>query len=304
MSLKHQLRTNMTITELIAKYLQYVKVERGLAANSITSYKQDLTKLADYLTSIQLTDVNQVTQQMIVDLLLHLETLGKSENTRIHLVTSLRKFFQYLMAMDYITVNPMQDIQLPKKQAHLPAVLSVADVELILATPKTTTPLGIRNRAMLEIMYATGLRVSEIVNLKITDLHFELGLLQTVGKGGKERVIPIGDMAMGWVANYYNNVRPTQLKDTTSAYLFLNDHGSQLTRQGIWKIIKQIVGEAGITKDVSPHTLRHSFATHILENGADLRIVQELLGHSNISTTQIYTHITDERANKMHPEAW
>lgn len=293
----------MTIAELIAKYLQYVKVERGLAANSITSYKQDLTKLADYLTSIQLTDVNQVTQQMIVDLLLHLETLGKSENTRIHLVTSLRKFFQYLMAMNYITGNPMQDIQLPKKQAHLPAVLSVADVELILATPKTTTPLGIRNRAMLEIMYATGLRVSEIVNLKITDLHFELGLLQTVGKGGKERVIPIGDLAMSWVANYYNNVRPTQLKDTASAYLFLNDHGSQLTRQGIWKIIKQIVGEAGITKDVSPHTLRHSFATHILENGADLRIVQELLGHSNISTTQIYTHITDERANKMHPEA-
>ncbi|QBO35056.1 site-specific tyrosine recombinase XerD [Periweissella cryptocerci] len=297
----------MKTTELIAEYLQYVKVERGLAANSIKSYQQDLMKFNDYLVSIKRTDLTQVDNFMIVNLLQYLEEHGNSENTRIHMVTSLRKFFQYLMKMNYITTNPMQKVSMPKKKQHLPDVLSVADVELILATPKTDTPLGVRNRAMLEVMYATGLRVSEIVNLKISDLHFELGLLQTIGKGDKERIVPIGDLAMEWVAKYYANVRPTQLKGTTSPYLFLNDHGHQLTRQGIWKIIKQIVAAAGITKDVSPHTLRHSFATHILENGADLRIVQELLGHSDISTTQIYTHITNERANavyrRTHPRA-
>lgn len=292
--------------KLVTEYLQYVRVERGLATNTITSYRQDLTKYLTYLKQQKIT-ATTVSHFEILNYLTYLNQRGSSQNSIIHMVTSLRKFYQYLIQVHVITSNPMEKVVMPKKKQHLPDVLSVADVELILATPDVKTPLGIRNRAMLEMMYATGLRVSEIVNLKISDLHFELGLLQTLGKGDKERVVPIGDLAIEWVARYYHNVRPTQLKGNESVYLFLNDHGHQLTRQGIWKIIKQIVRQAGITKDVSPHTLRHSFATHILENGADLRIVQELLGHADISTTQIYTHITNERAravfNKAHPRA-
>ena len=296
----------MNNEKLVTEYLQYVRVERGLAANTITSYHQDLTKYLKYLKQQQLT-VAKIGHFEILDYLTYLDQQGSSRNSTIHMVTSLRKFYQYLMQMQILTINPMEKVLMPKKKQHLPDVLSVADVELILATPDITTPLGIRNRAMLEMMYATGLRVSEIVNLKVSDLHFELGLLQTIGKGDKERVVPIGDLAIEWVARYYRQVRPKQLKGSENVYLFLNDHGKQLTRQGIWKIIKHIVKQAGITKDVSPHTLRHSFATHILENGADLRIVQELLGHADISTTQIYTHITNERArevfNKSHPRA-
>lgn len=297
----------MGINELIDEYLQYVKVERGLSANTITSYHQDLVKFQNYLISQKISDLKLVDNFVINQFLQFLTTQGNADNTIIHCVTSLRKFFQFLQRFEYLPINPMQQIGMPKKKQHLPDILSVQDVEKIIMTPDTSTKLGIRNRAMLEVMYATGLRVSEIVNLKVTDLHFELGLLQTIGKGNKERIVPIGDVAMQWVITYYQEVRPQQLKGQDSPILFLNDHGRQLTRQGIWKIIKHIVLLAGITKDVSPHTLRHSFATHILENGADLRIVQELLGHADISTTQIYTHITNERAKqvfkKAHPRA-
>lgn len=297
----------MEVNELIDEYLQYVKVERGLSSNTITSYHQDLVKFQNYLQQQKVTDLATLDNFFINQFLQYLTTQGNAENTIIHCVTSLRKFFQFLKRMQYIPDDPMQQVGMPKKKQHLPDILSVQDVEQILMTPDTSTRLGIRNRAMLEVMYATGLRVSEIVNLKVADLHFELGLLQTIGKGNKERIVPIGDVAMQWVLTYYQDVRAVQLKGADNPILFLNDHGRQLTRQGIWKIIKQIVLQAGITKDVSPHTLRHSFATHILENGADLRIVQELLGHADISTTQIYTHITNERAKqvfkKAHPRA-
>lgn len=297
----------MELNELIDEYLQYVKVERGLSANTITSYHQDLVKFQNYLLSQKVTDLNRVDNFFINQFLQYLTQQGNSENTVIHCVTSLRKFFQFLKRMQYIATDPMQQVGMPKKKQHLPDILSVEDVTQILMTPDTSTPLGIRNRAMLEVMYATGLRVSEIVNLKVSDLHSDIGLLQTIGKGNKERMVPIGDIAMQWIVMYYTDIRPQQLKGTDNPYLFLNDHGRQLTRQGIWKIIKNIVLQAGITKDVSPHTLRHSFATHILENGADLRIVQELLGHADISTTQIYTHITSEHVKeifkKAHPRA-
>lgn len=297
----------MEINELVDEYLQYVKVERGLSANTITSYHQDLVKFQNYLQSQKITDLNTIDNFLINQFLQYLTTQGNSENTIIHCVTSLRKFFQFLKRMQYVNDDPMQQVGMPKKKQHLPDILSVEDVTKIIMTPDTTKPLGIRNRAMLEVMYATGLRVSEIVNLKVSDLHSDIGLLQMVGKGNKERMVPIGDVAMQWVVLYYTDIRPQQLKGQENPYIFLNDHGRQLTRQGIWKIIKQIVLQAGITKDVSPHTLRHSFATHILENGADLRIVQELLGHADISTTQIYTHVTNDHVKaifkKAHPRA-
>ncbi|MBM7617077.1 integrase/recombinase XerD [Weissella uvarum] len=295
-------------TDQLADYLHYVTVERGLSANTRTSYQQDLTQLFQYLIKAKdacaLNDVDRFT---ILDFLKQLETEGKSRNSVIHMVSSLRKFFEYAYAQEMIEKNPMDQVDPPKKAQHLPAVLTVDEVDALLAVPDTNTPLGLRNRTLLEVMYATGLRVSELVNLKLDDLHLEIGLIKTLGKGDKERVIPIGDIATDWLRRYLAEGRPFLGKQQVADVIFLNDHGRQLTRQGVWKLIKQMVRQAGITKDVSPHTLRHSFATHILENGADLRIVQELLGHSDISTTQIYTHISDKRLtevyDKTHPRA-
>ncbi|WP_419153664.1 site-specific tyrosine recombinase XerD [Weissella viridescens] len=295
-------------TDQLADYLHYVTVERGLSTNTRTSYRQDLVQFFHFLmherNSMPLQDVDRFT---ILDFLKSLETSGKSRNSVIHMVSSLRKFFQYAYNNQWVTKNPMDQVDPPKKAQHLPAVLSVAEVDALLAVPDTNTPLGLRNRTMLEVMYATGLRVSELVNLKLDDLHLEIGLIQTIGKGDKERIIPIGDVAAHWLQRYLTDGRPFLGKQQTADVIFLNDHGRQLTRQGVWKLIKQMVQQAGITKDVSPHTLRHSFATHILENGADLRIVQELLGHADISTTQIYTHISDKRLtevyDKSHPRA-
>jgi len=202
----------------------------------------------------------------------------------------------------------MLKIDTPKRAQHLPQVLSAHEVERLLAVPRLDTPLGLRDRALLEVMYATGLRVSETINLKMADLHLDLGLIQTIGKGDKERIIPIGDVAIDFVERYLKTARPKlATPKRRNPYIFLNNHGGQLTRQGVWKNLKALVKAAGIEKNVTPHTLRHSFATHILENGADLRVVQELLGHADISTTQIYTHITKKRLaevyNKYHPRA-
>ncbi|WP_257612549.1 tyrosine-type recombinase/integrase, partial [Oenococcus oeni] len=186
-------------------------------------------------------------------------------------------------------------------------VLTATEIEAVLAVPDISTTLGLRNRALLETMYATGFRVSEICNLKLADLHDELGLITTIGKGQKQRIVPIGEMSLLYISKYFKESRPILLKDKESPYLFLNDHGHRISRQGIFKLVKEIAIKAGIDKDISPHTLRHSFATNLLENGADLRIVQELLGHSDISTTQIYTHVSQkhirEQYNRFHPRA-
>ncbi|KRM89695.1 integrase recombinase XerD RipX family protein [Liquorilactobacillus vini DSM 20605] len=233
--------------------------------------------------------------------------IAKSSSSITRMITSLRKFFQYLAQENLLEHDPMLLIDTPKSQHHLPAVLSLTEIERLLQVPDTNKLLGMRDRAILEVMYATGLRVSELVNLKLSDLHLDLGLIQTLGKGQRERIIPIGSQAVKWLGKYLAEVRPRLLKQQTSSYVFLNFHGKQLTRQGIWKNLKQIVVQAGIDKDVTPHTLRHSFATHILENGADLRVVQELLGHADISTTQIYTHLSKKRLQRIyqqfHPRA-
>jgi integrase/recombinase XerD len=292
----------------LADYLTFLTVERGLSANTRTSYKQDLMHFFTYLVEVEnkmpLKGVDRFT---VMAFLGKMEEQGKSRNSVIHMVSTLRKFFQFALANGFVETDPMTLVDPPKKAQHLPAVLTMPEVERLLDVPDTTTNLGIRNRTMLEVMYATGLRVSELVNLRLDNLHLELGLIQTIGKGDKERIIPIGDIAANWLQRYLRDVRPNLGKSQDDKVIFLNDHGHQLTRQGVWKLIKQWVAAAGITKDVSPHTLRHSFATHILENGADLRIVQELLGHADISTTQIYTHISNKRLTevyeKNHPRA-
>ncbi|WP_027107300.1 site-specific tyrosine recombinase XerD [Ligilactobacillus ceti] len=292
--------------QILNDYLHYLKVERGLSANTVASYRNDLQTFALYLAEQNLSYQSVTKDDVLAYLQKEMDT-GKTNATIIHRITSLRKFYQYLVQDQIVTQNPMLLIDTPKKQQHLPEVLTTKEVETLLNTPNTGQALGMRDRAILEVMYATGLRVSEIVNLKLNDLHLSLGIIQTIGKGQKERIIPIGDVAIHWLEQYLQLSRPKLLKNKRSPYLFLNFHGNQLTRQGIWKNLKKQVQQAGITKEVSPHTLRHSFATHILENGADLRIVQELLGHADISTTQIYTHLSKRRLaeiyNQAHPRA-
>lgn len=294
------------IENAVIDYLHYIRIERGLSENTILSYRQDLMQFAHFISqeNLNLSDVDHI---VVLSWLQKLRQADKSNNSIIRMVTSLRKFFGYLSQEKHIGHNPMLDIKPPKKATHLPAVLSVQEIDQLLAIPIPNKPLGMRNRALLEVMYATGLRVSELINLKMSDLHIELGLIQTVGKGDKERIIPIGEVATDWLTRYFSTGREQLIKGKESPYVFVNDRGEQLSRQGVWKIIKKLVVEAGITKDVSPHTLRHSFATHILENGADLRIVQELLGHADISTTQIYTHISKKRLSEVydqyHPRA-
>lgn len=288
--------------EYIADYLHYLKVERGLAKNTISSYQQDLKQFNSFLEQKKLTDLKNVDQAVILEYLKDKLANNKAQSSISRNITSLRRFFRYLMQEDVITTDPMHLIELPKKETHLPAVLSPSEVELLLEAPDTAKPLGLRDRAILELMYATGLRVSEVISLKLADLHLELGIIQTIGKGQKERIVPIGDTAIYWVEQYLKDSRPKLVKKPNS-FLFVNFHGNGLTRQGIWKNLKAYVKAVGIKKNVTPHTLRHSFATHILENGADLRIVQELLGHADISTTQLYTHLSKKRLAEIYQHA-
>jgi integrase/recombinase XerD len=250
------------VDNAIVDYLHYIRIERGLSDNTIKSYHQDLVRFGKYLTVEKLT-LRQVDHIVILAWLNQLRQEGKSNSSVIHMVTSLRKFFGYLTQEKIVAHNPMSDVRPPKKAEHLPAVLTVEEIDQLLQVAVEDTTLGIRNRTLLEVMYATGLRVSELVNLKMSDLHLELGLIQTIGKGDKERIIPIGEVAIDWLQRYFKTSRIALLKENESPYVFLNDRGHQITRQGIWKIIKKLVLNAGITKDVSPHTLRHSFATHI-----------------------------------------
>ena len=285
--------------DLIQDYLHYLKIERGLSENTRQSYRQDLKQYQQFLVSQKLTSFTE-DRFIILGFLQAQTTAKKAQSSITRSISTLRKFYQYLAREGRIQKDPMLQIDSPKQGRHLPAVLSSEEIERLLKTPDTSTPLGLRDRAILEVLYATGLRVSELVHLKLTDLHLSLGLIQTLGKGDKERIIPIGDVAVDWINQYLERSRNRLTKGKDSPYLFVNFHGNGLARQGIWKNLKVIVQAAGIDKDVTPHTLRHSFATVLLENGADLRIVQELLGHSDISTTQIYTHISKKHLTEVY----
>ena len=288
-------------------YLHYLKVERGLSENTINSYGIDLKLFLEYLRENEIPSFKQVNKEVIVNYMQSEKNNNKANSSILRSVSSLRKFFQYLAQEKIIEKDPMLLIDTPKKKQHLPQVLTKEEVEKLLRSPNTGQVLGLRDRVMLELMYATGLRISEIINLKLEDLHLTMGTLQTLGKGHKERIVPVGDEAIKWVNRYLEEARPKLLKQKRSNYLFLNFHGNNLTRQGVWKNLKAEVRKAGIQKNITPHTLRHSFATHILENGADLRIVQKLLGHADISTTQIYTHLSNKQLadiyNRAHPRA-
>ncbi|MCQ9209864.1 site-specific tyrosine recombinase XerD [Granulicatella seriolae] len=294
--------------EEIENFSYLMLVENGLSDNTISSYKRDLQKYIAFLERTGLREWNQV---QTADILLFLQELKENHyaaRSTSRMISSLRKFHIFLESQKVINHNPMISIKVPKQGKKLPKSLSLEEVQAILEAPDISSILGLRDKAILELMYATGLRVSELIHLKLSDIHLELGFIKTIGKGNKERIIPLGEEAGLWVERYLHYSRPQLVDDKKeNNFLFLNHRGGAFTRQGIWKNLNAIVLKANITKSVSPHMLRHSFATHILENGADLRIVQELLGHSDISTTQIYTHISTKRMidvyKKTHPRA-
>lgn len=286
------------------EYLMHLKIERDLSENSIESYERDINHYITFLEASKIESWNAIDRYAIVLFLQHLKEEGKSENTIIRMSSSLRQFHQFLRQEKVTENNPMQYVQTPKKKEILPKVLSMKEVEQLLETPDVETDIGTRDRAILEVMYATGLRISELVHLRMDELHLTMGFIQTVGKGNKERIIPIGGEAIKWLDEYLEFSRPVLESRAAeeSPFVFLNARGRGLTRQGVWKNIKKTVQLSGVKQNVTPHMLRHSFATHLLENGADLRIVQELLGHSDISTTQIYTHITKARMKDVYDE--
>ena len=294
------------LQEDVEDYLRYSQIERGLSDNTIFAYRQDLM---DFLAFLKKEGLDSwPTKAVDIDAFLaEQRDLNKATSSISRMISSLRKFYQWLVRQNIQKINPMLEIDSPKKEHRLPVALSVEEVTKLLDQPDVTKKLGIRDRALLETLYATGIRVSELINLKFSDLHEELKLLKVLGKGSKERLIPISDVAISWIKSYQEKVRdPLLLKSGKyTDTIFLNNRGGTLTRQAVWQIIKRYCQMAGIKKNVTPHTLRHTFATHLLENGADLRVVQEILGHSDISTTQIYTNLSQQHIlqvyAKTHP---
>ncbi|WP_188453736.1 site-specific tyrosine recombinase XerD [Virgibacillus oceani] len=291
----------------LTDFLHYLQVERGLSDNTLKSYNRDLSKYLNYIEKvIQKTTWNNVVRSDIIGFLFMLKDDGKAAATIARTISSIRLFHRFLINEQLVDRDASLHIETPKKERKLPDTLSTKDVESLLAI-SGNSPLHIRNKAMLELLYATGLRVTELISLKVSDLHLTMGFIRCFGKGSKERIVPLGDVAKKAVEDYLQYARENLLKNGAEDTLFVNRHGTALTRQGFWKILKLIAKDAGIKKRITPHTLRHSFATHLLENGADLRSVQEMLGHSDISTTQIYTHVSKTRLKDVytsfHPRA-
>jgi len=289
------------IDHLVDAFLNYVAVEKGLAANTIQSYSQDLSQFVKFLKDLGVSEIKDLTKQQILEFMGQQKDLGKRPTTISRKITTLRNFFKFLVRERTIEIDFSKYFELPHIYKKLPEVLSITEVTNLLNAPDVNTVLGLRDRAMLELLYASGLRVSELLGVESADLNFEMGYLNVFGKGSKERIVPVGVTALEWCRKYLDEGRG-KLVDTAkhTSLMFLNRDGGSLSRQGFWKIIKQYAKAAGITKNLSPHVIRHSFATHLLENDADLRSVQEMLGHSDISTTQIYTHISNKTLRDVY----
>lgn len=285
--------------EYVEEYLKYLLIEKKYSNNTILSYGNDLNELHEFYKNKDITKLNK---KDILDFINH--NKAKSDKTLSHFITTFRGFYKYLEIENIIKENPILSISQPKTRKTLPKVLSINDIDNILNI-KLNDKYDYRNKAMLELMYSTGIRISELINIKIHDLNINNCTLKVMGKGSKERIIPIGDIALKYIKIYINNYRTEFIKQNTD-YLFLNSRGTTMTRQAFFKIVKKIAREKNIKTDFSPHTLRHSFATHMLENGADLRTIQELLGHSDLSTTQIYTNVSNkfiEENYEYHPHS-
>lgn len=291
------------IDDLINKFTEYLIIDKKYSENTIKAYNNDLKKFKNFFKN---KDINKINETNIREYLKYLNKENNDARTISHNISTLRSFYKFLLIEKKVNKNPMEYIELPKTKKSLPKTLSIEEIDKLLDI-KLKDSFAYRNKAMLELMYSSGLRVSELVNVRIHDIDTSNCIIRIMGKGSKERIVPLGDYAIKYIELYLKEYREKLVKRELNDYLFLNNHGKKMTRQGFFKILKQIAKEKGIKTEFSPHALRHSFATHLLNGGADLRSIQEMLGHSDISTTQIYTHVSKEKLkenyNNFHPHA-
>ncbi len=287
--------------QFLDRFLHYLVVEKGLSSNTIEAYSHDLNRFLTYLQQKEIAELGQVSKGEIRGFLLLLKKEGLSSKTLARILVSIRVFLRFLVEEAVLSNSPAEEIDSPKLPKTLPNILDLNEVERLLEQPDQDLQ-GLRDRAMLELLYATGMRVSELMRLPINHVHLEAGYVLLFGKGSKERIVPMGHEAIRWVQRYLQESRPQLLKGRESEFLFISRYGKPMSRQQFWKSIKAYGKKAGIRKRITPHLLRHSFASHLLERGADLRSVQLMLGHVDISTTQIYTHVTGERLKKIHQQ--
>ena len=290
----------------IADYCRYLTEEKHVQKNTLNSYARDLNQFQAWLLDTGITDLKKVSRETVSEYLHHMADQGKSPATITRSTASIRSFYNYLMQAGHVKSNPAKAVTTAKVERKCPEILTNREVELFLEQPKCVDEKGFRDHAMLELLYATGIRVSELIGLNVEDVNLTVGFIHCTGHS-KERIIPLYPTAVKALREYMTSIRPRLVSDETQRALFVNMNGARMTRQGFWKIIKHYQAKAEISKDVTPHTLRHSFAVHLLENGADLRSIQEMLGHADISSTQIYTHVIQKQLKdvyqKAHPRA-
>ena len=286
--------------EILDSFLHYLAVEKGLSRNTLEAYSRDLNAYLAFLEAEGISSLGDTSKLTVMAFIKQLKKAGISLRSITRALVALRGLYRFHAREGLLPTDPLEDMELPKLGPTLPHVLTIQDCEQLLAQPDAESLLRIRDGAMLELLYATGMRVSELCDLPISGLNLEAGFVLIRGKGGKERVCPIGEMAMERVRNYLEQARPLLRKGRESPFLFLNNRGNRMSRQGFWKLLRHYALQAGITKHLTPHTLRHSFATHLLERGADLRFIQAMLGHADIGTTQIYTHVNQEYLKQLH----
>jgi integrase/recombinase XerD len=289
------------LAPLVADFLRHLEVERRVSPHTLAAYGRDLARLTAFAAAagrgaadLGRGDLEAFVRASMIE--------GRSAASTARLAAATRSFFRFLHVAGRLSANPADDLQAPRGISALPRFLSFEDVDALIAAPDVATPLGLRDRALIEVLYATGLRVSELVGLRVADVQADQGWLQTMGKGRKERIVPFGDAAASWVRRYLADARPVLLRGRTTPLLFVNARGGRLSRVGLWKILKGYGGRAGIRAHLSPHVIRHSFATHLLERGADLRAIQTMLGHADLSTTEIYTHVLEARLRRVYDQ--
>ncbi|MDM5350897.1 site-specific tyrosine recombinase XerD [Lysinibacillus sphaericus] len=293
----------------VEDYIHFIQVERQLSVNTLASYRRDLESYVNFLQNAEgMANFNHIERTTILRHLEQLRVQGKTSRTIARHISSIRSFHQFLLREKRAESDPTVHLEMPTIEQKLPNILSIEEIEALLTAPNRSKPQGIRDLAMLELLYGSGMRISELIALDLADIHLTMGFVRVFGKGGKERIIPLGKSALSAISTYLNNARgQLQGKYPKTDAFFINQRGKRLTRQGCWKLMKEHALKAGIQHELTPHTLRHSFATHLVENGADLRAVQEMLGHADISTTQIYTHISKTRLSEVykqfHPRA-
>jgi integrase/recombinase XerD len=291
---------------LVQKFIHFLERDKRLSLNTLQSYRRDIEQYVSYLSDLNRNNISNTNKTTVIAYLLHLQKKGRATSTISRNLASIRSFYQYISKSKIIDHDPTTELESPKVEKKLPQILSTQEVELLLEQPKCVDLKGYRDKAMLELLYATGIRVSELISLDVLDINLEMGFIKC-NKGSRERMIPVGSMSIAALHDYLNKSRSLLIQTNEEKALFVNINGRRLTRQGFWKIIKQYKNLAKINKDITPHTLRHSFAAHLLENGADLRSIQEMLGHSDISSTQVYAQIAKNKIKeiykKTHPRA-